>query len=391
MRILVALDYYYPHWTGLTAYAKRIAEGLAQRGHSVTVLASQHESYLPIQETINNVRVVRVPIAGRFSRGVIMPLFPIIAAQLVRETDVIHIHTPMPETIILTALGRLFSKPSLVTHQGDVVMPKGFKNQIIQQGVRVLSLGLHVSNYVVVHNADYGRHSTFLQQFKHKLGAIYPPVILPEPDLEAIVQKKRDLGIEDKKIIGFAGRFVEEKGFDILLQAMPLVKQAVPDVHFVFAGEINVVYEKFYESCHPMIEANKDILTPLGLLHSPQDLANFYAMCDIFALPSRTDCFPSVQIEAMVCGTPSVTTDIPGAREAVQVTGMGKLVPPLDPQALAEGLIHMVSDPTVYKTRWEKARQVFDPAASIEAYEHILQQLDQRVPIMPLAEVESAH
>ncbi|TEU08071.1 MAG: glycosyltransferase [Anaerolineales bacterium] len=47
-------------------------------------------------------------------------------------------------------------------------------------------------------------------------------------------------------------------------------------------------------------------------------------MCDVFALPSRTDCFPSVQIEAMMCGTPVVATNILGAREVVRVTGMGR-------------------------------------------------------------------
>ena len=42
MKVLMVLTYYHPHWTGLTAYAKRLAEGLARRGHSVTVLTSRH-------------------------------------------------------------------------------------------------------------------------------------------------------------------------------------------------------------------------------------------------------------------------------------------------------------------------------------------------------------
>ncbi len=62
----------------------------------------------------------------------------------------------------------------------------------------------------------------------------------------------------------------------------------------------------------------------LGLIVERQELADFYAMCDVFALPSRTNCFPSVQIEAMMCGTPVVATNIPGAREVVRVTGMGR-------------------------------------------------------------------
>ena len=47
MKILSALTYYAPHWTGLTMHAQRVAEGLAARGHHVTVLTIQHEPTLP--------------------------------------------------------------------------------------------------------------------------------------------------------------------------------------------------------------------------------------------------------------------------------------------------------------------------------------------------------
>ena len=46
MKILTVLTYYHPHWTGLTANAKRIAEGLAARGHDVTVLTTRHAEEL---------------------------------------------------------------------------------------------------------------------------------------------------------------------------------------------------------------------------------------------------------------------------------------------------------------------------------------------------------
>ena len=76
MKILFVLTYYRPHWTGLTQYAARLAEGLAKKGNQVEVLCSQHDKNLAIAEEINKVKVFRLPFLFKFLRSVIMPLFP---------------------------------------------------------------------------------------------------------------------------------------------------------------------------------------------------------------------------------------------------------------------------------------------------------------------------
>lgn len=176
-------------------------------------------------------------------------------------------------------------------------------------------------------------------------------------------------------MIGFAGRWVEEKGFDYLLQAIPAVRGRFPDARFVYAGETRVVYEDFYERCLPLLRRQGEHVLELGLITDSQRMANFYAMCDVFTLPSRSDCFASVQVEAMLCGTPVVATDIPGARQVVLLTGMGTLAAPRDPAALAEAIVNVLRNPAAYQRSRENIRQVFDAEVALDRYESLLQEL----------------
>ena len=375
MKNLMILTYYYPHWTGLTAYAQRLAEGLVRKGHEVTVLTSRFSRDLPLREVHNGVTVVRLPMLARLSRGVIMPTFPFVANRLIRQHDVVQVHTPMLETFLVGLLGRLAGKRLLITHHGDLVMPDGVFEQSVEKAVVwLMTQGATLAERMSVHSKDYADHSKFLSPFAHKMHYIYPPVEMPIPEPEAVESLKRELGLADEYVVGFAGRFVEEKGFDYLLKAIPFVREQIPNAKFVYAGE-RAVYEDFYDRWKHLVEGNHDSVVMMGLIRERERLASFYAMCDLFALPSRTDCFPSVQIESMLCGTPVVATDIPGAREVVKVTGMGRLVAPGDERALADGIVDVLRNPRRYHRTREQIGRIFDLDKCVDEYEQVLRNL----------------
>ncbi|NLV73740.1 MAG: glycosyltransferase family 4 protein [Chloroflexi bacterium] len=373
MRILTALTYYYPHWTGLTAFAQRIAEGLAARGHEITVVTSRYNRDLPAEETYNGVHIRRVNGWFRLSRGQVMPGFlPEIQRQLPHH-DAVQVHTPMLETWPVTAAAHRAGLGVLMTHHGDLVMPAGLGDRIVQHAVGyMLERGAQAADIISIYTLDYTLNSDFLRPHIDKVVPVYPPVVIPEPDPEVVAAWRRELGLDGVPIVGFAGRFVEEKGFDYLLEAMPMVREQVPGTVFLFAGETNVVYESFYQRCMPALEANRDHIVSLGLITDTQRLANYYAMCDLFTLPSRTDCFASVQVEAMLCGTPVVATNIPGAREVVKVTGMGKLVEPRNPRSLADGIIEVLTNRKRYLRSRAEIAAIFDYERAISDYERLL-------------------
>ena len=376
IRVLTVLSYYHPHWTGLTTHAVRVAEGLAARGLGITVLTTRHAPHLPARETLRGVQVIRLWPALRFSRGMITPAFALAAARLIAAHDVVHMHTPLPEALLVGMLCRLESRPLLMTHHGDIVMPRGALNRLLESAAHLVLWGAgHVADAVTSYSRDYAEHSRLLGHLRHKLLSVYPPVELPPPVRGAAREWRARLGLEAKVVIGFAGRWVEEKGFDLLLRAFPLVRQALPESHLVFAGEINVVYEDFFARCRPLLDACAEHITLLGLLRDPQELAHFYAMCDLFVQPSRSDMMGLAQVEAMLSGTPVVTSDVPGARMVVRETGFGQLVPPEDPRALAAAIVDTWRHRDRYRPRPDDVRALFDPARTIGEYQRILENL----------------
>lgn len=394
MRILTVLTYYRPHWTGLTAHAVRVAEGLAARGHDVTVLTIKYQPNLARDEMINGVRVVRLQPISQFSRGMITPAFPWAAWRLFGECDVVHIHSPLPEALMVALICKLQRRPFLMTHHGDLVLPGGVFNRILQRiGDFILTNTGRMADKVTSYSQDYADHSKMLQKLKNKLEYVYPPVEIPIPNLNDTNRWKDELGLADKSIIGFAGRWVEEKGFDHLLKAFPLIQASIPNTHLVFAGEREVVYEDTFANCLPLVESIQDDLTFLGLIRDQQKMADFYAMCDVFALPSRTDMMALVQIEAMLCGTPVVASDIPGARVVIRETGFGQLSPSRDPERLAETIVDTLNNIETYRPTYDGVRKVFNTTRTFEQYERILSSIStpQSVPVYPFTESSSGH
>jgi glycosyltransferase involved in cell wall biosynthesis len=377
MKLLAILTYYHPHWTGLTRHAQLVAEGLATRGHDVTVLTVQHQPDLARDEIVNGVRVLRAPAIGRLSRGLISPAFLRMALGLIRRHDVTQIHTPLPEAPAIAAACRLARRPLLMTHHGDLVLPAGAVNRFLSTaGFGLLSLAARMASRVTSYSDDYATHSRLLRPFSSKLAFIPPPVEIPAPRAASVESLRSELGLAGQRVIGLAGRWVEEKGFDILLEALPLLLTTHPNVRLLFAGEAPA-YERFLERCRPAIERSGR-LHFLGLVRDRQRMADFYALCDLFALPSRSDMYALVQAEAMLCGTPVVASDIPGARVVVRDTGMGLLVEPNNPAALADGLRAVLDQPARYRKDPAEIRRLFDPARSLDLYESLLQGMIRR-------------
>jgi len=372
MKILFVLTYYRPHWTGLTRYAARLAEGLAQKNHQISVLAVQHQKGLPLKETINKVEVHRIPFLFKFSRGFIAPLLFFKFLSLLLKNEVIVIYLPFPEVLPFTLIAKIAKRKIFLVHNGDLVLPQrgGFLNRLLEKFYYLnTSLAIKFANAIIVQTKDYSQHSKLLSSFEKKWKVILPLYPQMKTNLKKIKAFKRKYHLENKKLVGFSGRFVEEKGVDYLLKAIPQVVAKIPQAHFLFAGEYRIAYENFWQKIKNLVKKNKKYITLLGLIRKNDDLATFYSALDVLVVPSRSDCFPSAQVEALLLGTPVVCTDIPGARWLVKTTKMGLLVKSRSSQALARGIIKILKSRKKYLSSQKKLAKLFNSQKTIKKYE----------------------
>jgi glycosyltransferase involved in cell wall biosynthesis len=354
MRILIALTYYRPHYSGLTIHAEREALALVARNHQVTILTSRFDNNLPADEIKDGVRIIRPKVWFSISKGVIMPNMPFWAWKLVRQAEVVHLHAPQLDAAPIAVVCRLLGKPMVLTYHCDLRLPAGAVHWLANQASDLANRVTASIASVIVHNTlDYAQHSRFLKSYLDKLYTILPPVEVTQVTASEIASFQAKFHLRpEERLIGMAARLATEKGVEYLAEALPIVLQKHPTARVLFVGPYqNVVGEEEYANrLTPLIEELGDHWSFLGVI-SPVEMAAFFRTCEVTVLPSinPTESYGLVQVESMICGTPVVASDLPGVRVPIRKTGMGCTVPARNASALAQALIEVLNHPQGYR------------------------------------------
>jgi glycosyltransferase involved in cell wall biosynthesis len=162
------------------------------------------------------------------------------------------------------------------------------------------------------------------------------------------------------------------KGWDLLQDAVPAVRDRHPDVTVVVAGP-NAPEGGHVESAVPVIW--------LGQVHGDAALADLYAAADVVAVPSREDNMPLVAMEAQSCGRPVVAFAIGGLPDIVEHQATGYLARAYDTDDLATGLVQAIDD-SANEGRWsqaarERALRTWSPDVVVARYEVVYDEVIQ--------------
>ncbi len=150
---------------------------------------------------------------------------------------------------------------------------------------------------------------------------------------------RSQLGVPDGgSLVLSVGRLAPQKGHHYLLQAVPAVLAQWPQTVFALVGD---------GSSRPELEAEAQRLgieSQVRFLGTQANVPDWLAAADVFVLPSISEGLPVALLEAMIAGRAVVATDVGGVGEVVQDGQTGRLVPPADVPALAQGLLDLLQD-----------------------------------------------
>lgn len=145
----------------------------------------------------------------------------------------------------------------------------------------------------------------------------------------------------DQKIILTVSRLIaseQYKGYDRLLEAMPAIRQVIPDVHYLIVGK-----GSDGDRIEQIISQNglQDCVTLTGFVPDAE-LCDYYNLCDLFAMPSKREGFGIVYLEALACGKPVLAGNLDGAIDALCNGQIGVLVNPDDTEVIGKAIIDIL-------------------------------------------------
>ena len=288
-----------------------------------------------VREVCRGVPVTR---AGTLARVGSVGLSPALGVELGRtDADVTVIHEPNPVALVADLVTR--RRGALVVYFHSEVVRAQWKYRAFYRPFlrRVLDRAARI----LVASPAMRDTAAQLEGYRHKCVVVPYGIALDSfsatPAVKARAERWR-LDVGPSPLLLFVGRLVPYKGVDVLIRAMP-----------AFEGRLAVVGDGPLRDTLEQLAVEVGVAARvrfLGVLADDEVVALYHA-CDAFVLPSVTkaEAFGMVQLEAMACGKPVISTDLPsGVPWVNQHETSGLIVPPGDSAALADAITRLMRD-----------------------------------------------
>lgn len=307
-------------------------------------------------------------------------IFHLLLLHRKHRFDVIHAHWLLPNGFIAAIISKLCKIPVVITlHGSDIFVSK--LNPIFKA----------IAKWTLKHTAMV---TSVTPAFLPELAALgvpeekrclipngVDPEVFPPPTPKQLKELQNKLSIPDEQRVVFAlGRIVLKKGFDILIQALPSVREKCPQTTVIIGGDGSDLARLKTLAKEKGVS---DIIRFPGNINRLEIPVYFY-LSDLFVLPAvvdpkgNMDGCPIVILEAMACGKPVVSSEISGIPIVVQNDKTGLLVEQKNPDALAAAITSLLKNPEKReqfgRAAQQRIRHELTWAKTIEQFIEIYQQ-----------------
>ena len=382
MKIAMAADLYWPTINGVATAARTLAQGLAERGHEVMVMAPS-QSTKPEIEMDGKVKIVRMrSVSFSFYQNFKISLTPILEVKKALDDfgpDVIHIEMLLLISQSAMRYGQKYNIPLVATNHA---MPEN-----LMDNLRLLS---HVSrpiNFVVRMSAArfYEKADIITMPTQSAIDGFSEASKVKKPlmpisngiNLSEYKQDKASkelyekFGIpKNKPIVGHLGRLDAEKHLSVLIEAFSIVAQDNKDAYLVVVGDgTDAKYLKEY--AHAYHISDRVIFT--GRVED-EDKINLHKVFDLYAITSPVELQSIATLESMASGNPVVAVDAMALGELCQNERNGFLVEQDNPEQMAEAINKILNDSKLKKSFSEESLKIANEHSldtTLDKYEKI--------------------
>lgn len=339
MRIAQITTLFHPHCGGIETMARSLARGLSEGGNHCEVLTRRTRG-LTAEDEVDGVTVHRLGGAAGGRRLAQARFLASGRLRLRRDAatlDIVHAHSLYSPALLAAASGI----PAVATLH--TVGPTGNLADLLGTPWGRLRLRLYRRRLARVIALSRSMADELIGGgFAEQQIAIIPNGVDPDRHPPASDADRRAarlrLGLDpDRPHVVFFGRFAHEKGLDVLLEAWPAIAAHAPEAQLLVAGRR--IEQTGHERAGIAPEA---AAARAQVIEDPDEPRDIYHAADVIVVPSRTEAFGLVALEAAAAGVPVVASRVGGLPEALGDAGI--LVAPEDPPALAAATAALLAD-----------------------------------------------